>query len=98
MAEVNGADSSEFAARFDQQLEEARGCFGVEMLPQSGQKHAVQALRQYASALEQMDGDQRGQLMQIILLLPRQVKGCAIVFILREQLENPKEHLLVTAM
>lgn len=45
MAEVNGADGGELTARFDRQLEEAHGCFGVEMLSQAGQKHAVQALR-----------------------------------------------------
>lgn len=69
MAEVNGTDSSEFADRFDQQLEEACGCFGMEMLPQSGQKHAVQTLKQYAFALEQLDGDPRGRLMQVRNLL-----------------------------
>ena len=69
MAEVNGADSGELTARFDRQLEEARGCFGVEMLSQAGQKHAVQALRRYASALEQLDGDQRGRLMRVRDLL-----------------------------
>lgn len=69
MAEVNGADGGELAARFDQQLEEARGCFGVEMLPELGQRHVVQSLRQYASALEKLDGDQRGRLMQIQNLL-----------------------------
>ena len=69
MAEVNGADSGELTARFDRQLEEARGCFGVEMLSQAGQKHAVQALRRYASALEQLGGDQRGRLTRVRDLL-----------------------------
>ena len=69
MAEVNGADGGELTARFDRQLEEAHECFGVEMLSQAGQKHAVQALRRYASALEQLDGDQRGRLMRVRDLL-----------------------------
>lgn len=69
MAEVNGADSGELTAHFDRQLEEARGCFGVEMLSQAGQKHAVQALRRYASALEQLGGDQRGRLTRVRDLL-----------------------------
>ena len=69
MAEVNGADGDELTARFDRQLEEAHGCFSVEMLPRTGQKHIVQALRGYASALEQLDGDQRGRLMRVRDLL-----------------------------
>ena len=69
MAEVNGADGGALTARFDRQLEEAHECFGVEMLSQAGQKHAVQALRRYASALEQLDGDQRGRLMRVRDLL-----------------------------
>lgn len=69
MAEVNGVDGGELTARFNQQLEEAHGCFGVEMLPPAGRKHAVQALRQYASALDHLDGDQRGRLMRVRDLL-----------------------------
>ena len=69
MAEVNGVDGGELTARFNQQLEEAHGCFGVEMLPQAGRKHAVQALRRYASALEHLDGDQRSRLMRVRDLL-----------------------------
>lgn len=69
MAEVNGADSNELTARFDQQLEAAHGCSAVEMLPLIGQKHIVRALGQYASALGQLDGDQRGRLMQVQNLL-----------------------------
>ncbi len=69
MAEVNGVDGGELTARFNQQLMEAHGCFGVEMLPPAGRKHAVQALRQYASALDHLDGDQRGRLMRVQDLL-----------------------------
>ena len=69
MAEVYGANGGELTARFDRQLEEAHGCFSVEMLSRAGQKHIVQALRGYASALEQLDGDQRGRLMRVRNLL-----------------------------
>lgn len=94
MAEVNGADGDELIARFDQQLEEAHGCFGVEMLPQAGQKHIVQALRQYASALEHMDGDQRGRLMRVRDLLEDMTAylpwdpGAIGVYPAREQVEE----------
>lgn len=69
MAEVNGADGAELTARFDRHLDEACGCFGTETLPQSGQEHLVQSLRQYAAALEQQGGDQRERLMQVRDLL-----------------------------
>ena len=46
MAEVNGADSRPLLQAFDRRLDDAHGCFAVEMLDQAGQKHVVQALRQ----------------------------------------------------
>ena len=69
MAEVNGEDSGPLLQAFDRRLDDAHGCFAVEMLDQAGQKHMVQALRQYASALERPDSDVRGQLARVQNLL-----------------------------
>ena len=65
MAEVNGLDGGELTARFDQQLETVSGCGCVELLPTTDQKHVVQSLREYVSALEQLDGDQRARLFSV---------------------------------
>ena len=69
MAEVNGEDGGPLVQAFDQRLDDAHGCFAVETLDPAGQKHVVQALRQYASALERSDGDRRGQLVRVQNLL-----------------------------
>ena len=69
MAEVSGEDSEPLLQALEQRLEDAHGCFAVEMLPQADQKHLVQSLRQYASALEQLGGDTRGQLVRVQNLL-----------------------------
>ena len=69
MAEVNGGDSGPLLQAFDRRLDDAHGCFAVEMLDQAGQKHVVQALRKYASALERPDSDRRGQLVRVQNLL-----------------------------
>ena len=69
MAEVSGENSGPFLQTFDRRLEDAHGCFAVEMLDQAGQKHVIQSLRQYASALEQLGGDRRGQLVRVQNLL-----------------------------
>ena len=69
MAAVNGGDGGPLVQTFDQRLEDAHGCFAVEMLDQTGQKHVVQSLRQYASALELSGGDVRGQLARVQNLL-----------------------------
>ena len=69
MAEVSGGDGEPFLQAFDRRLDDARGCFSVEMLPLADQKHVVQSLRQYASALEQLGGDRRGQLVRVQNLL-----------------------------
>ena len=69
MAEVTGGDGGPLLQAFDRRLDDAHGCFAVEMLDQPGQKHVVQSLRQYASALEQLGGDRRGQLVRVQNLL-----------------------------
>ena len=69
MAEVSGADSGPLLQAFDRRLEDAHGCFAVEMLDQPSQKHVIQSLRQYAAALEQLGGDHRGQLVRVQNLL-----------------------------
>ena len=69
MAEVNGEDSGPLLQAFDRRLNDAHGCFAVEMLDQPGQKHVVQALRQYATALERPGDDVRGQLVRVQYLL-----------------------------
>ena len=69
MAEVSGEDSVPLLQAFEQRLEDAHGCFAVEMLDQAGQKHVVQSLRQYASALERPGDDRRGQLVRVQHLL-----------------------------
>lgn len=65
IAEVTGNDSDRLTAAFDQQLEEARGRFGVVPLPLSGQRHVVQTLRWYADDLEGYEGDQRARVMEV---------------------------------
>ena len=57
MAEVSGGDGDPLIQAFDRRLDDAHGCFAVEMLDQAGQKHIVQALRQYATALERPGND-----------------------------------------
>ena len=69
MAEVNGEDGGPLVQAFQQRLDDAHGCFAVEMLTQSDQKHVVQSLRQYASALEYPGDDRRGQLVRVQNLL-----------------------------
>ena len=69
MAEVSGENSGPFLQAFDRRLDDAHRCFAVEMLDQAGQKHVVQALRQYAAALERLSGDVRGQLVRVQYLL-----------------------------
>ena len=69
MAEVSGGDSDPFIQAFDQRLDDAHGCFAVEMLDQPGQKHMVQALRQYASALDSPGDDRRIQFARVQYLL-----------------------------
>ena len=69
MAEVSGENSGTLLQAFDQRLDNAHGCFTVEMLDQAGQKHVVQALRQYATALERPGDDRRGQLVRVQNLL-----------------------------
>ena len=69
MAEVNGEDSGPLLQAFEHRLDDAHGCFAVEMLDQAGQKHLVQSLKQYVSALVRPTGDWRIQLVQMQYLL-----------------------------
>ena len=54
-----GAPGPELMERFDQRLEEARGCAAVEPLSPAAQKELVRTLRGYVSALEDT-GQHRG--------------------------------------
>ena len=69
MAEVSGVDSGPLLQTFDRRLDDAHGCFAVEMLDRAGQKHVVQSLRQYAAALEPFGIDRRGQVARLRDLL-----------------------------
>lgn len=69
MAEVCGEDAAPFLQAFDRRLEDASGSAGVELLSLNDQKHTVQSLRQYVSALERTEGDQRSRLYNVKKLL-----------------------------
>ena len=69
MAEVCGEDAAPLLKAFDQRLEDASGSAGVELLSQTDQRHVVQSLRQYVSALERTEGDQRERLFTVKKLL-----------------------------
>lgn len=69
MAEVCGQDAVPLLRAFDQRLEAASGSSNIEPLPLNGQKYTVQNLRQYASALGRMEGDQRARLLHTRELL-----------------------------
>ena len=99
MAEINGEDSGPFIQALNRQLGNAHGCFAVEMLDQPGQKHVVQSLRQYASALEQLGGDRRGQLVRVNDLLEDMSAylpwdpGAIGIYPARDQVENQLRRL-----
>ena len=69
MAELCGEDAAPLLQAFDRRLEDASGSAGVELLSLNDQKHAVQSLRQYVSALERTEGDQRSRLYNVKKLL-----------------------------
>ena len=69
MAEVCGEDAAPLLKAFDQRLEDASGSAGVELLSQTDQRHVVQSLRQYVSALERTEGDQRSRFYNVKKLL-----------------------------
>lgn len=69
MAEVCGEDAAPLLEAFDRRLENASGSAGVELLSQTDQRHVVQSLRQYVSALERTEGDQRARLFAVKKLL-----------------------------
>lgn len=69
MAEVCGQDAAPLLRAFDQRLDAASGSSNIEPLPLNGQKYTVQNLRQYASALGCMDGDQRARIFAVKKLL-----------------------------
>lgn len=69
MAEVCGEDAVPLLQSLDRRLEEASGSAGVEFPSLNDQKHAVQSLRQYVSALERTEGDQRSRLYNVKKLL-----------------------------
>ena len=69
MAEVCGEDCVPLLSAFDRRLADARGASAVEMPALSHQRHMVQSLGQYASALDRMEGDQRPRLLHVRALL-----------------------------
>ena len=69
MAEVCGEDVSPLLKALDHRLEDASGSASVEFPSLNDQKHTVQSLRQYVSALEQAEGDQRERLYNVKKLL-----------------------------
>lgn len=69
MAAVCEEDSEPLIQALTQRLEDAHGCFAVEMLDQPGQKHLVSSLSQYAAALEFRGGDQRPKAANVLRLL-----------------------------
>ena len=69
MAEVCSVDMDAPVRLLDQRLEEAHGCFAVEMLGLPEQRYTIQSLRQYADQLERMNGDQRVCMMEVKNLL-----------------------------
>lgn len=69
MADVCSADQNAPIRQFDQRLEDAHGCFAVEVLGLPEQRHTIQSLRRYANQLEHMDGDQRERMMEVKNLL-----------------------------
>ena len=69
MAEVCGQDCAPFLSAFDRRLADARSAFAVEMPALSHQRHMVQSLGRYASALDRMEGDQRPRLLHVRALL-----------------------------
>lgn len=99
MVEVGGGDGEPLLQAFDRGLDNAHGCFAVEMLDQPGQKHVVQSLRQYASALEQLGGDRHRQLVRVQYLLEDmsvylQWNPSAIgIYPARDQVESQLRHL-----
>ena len=69
MAELCGEDAAPLLQALDRRLEDASGSAGVEFPSLNDQKHAVQSLRQYVSALEWTEGDQRSRLYNVKKLL-----------------------------
>ena len=85
VAELCSEDAAPLLQAFDRRLEEASGSAGVEFPSLNDQKHAVQSLRQYVSALERTEGDQRSRLYNMKKLLedmsaylPWNVRGTGI--------------------
>ena len=69
MAELCGEDAAPLLQALDRRLEDASGSAGVEFPSLNDQKHTVQSLRQYVSALEWTEGDQRSRLYNVKKLL-----------------------------
>lgn len=62
MAEAYGQGAAPLLQSFDQRLEEAQAASAVEVLTPDSQRHMIQSLGWYASALGRMEGDQRARL------------------------------------
>ncbi|MDE6934900.1 MAG: hypothetical protein K2P26_04755 [Oscillospiraceae bacterium] len=69
IAEVSGEDGSQSAANFDQWLETAQGMPPKTRLTSFEQKHMIRSLCRYAAELEQLEGDQRGRVLDVLKLL-----------------------------
>lgn len=69
MAEVRGQDATPLLQSFERRLADVHGAPAVEVLPPADQKHMVQSLGRYVSALGRMKGDQRSRIFHARELL-----------------------------
>ncbi len=69
MAEVYGTGPGELTSGFDHRLEAARGAFAAAPLNPFEQKHMIQSLCEYVNGMEELEGDQRGRVMDVKKLL-----------------------------
>lgn len=69
MAEVSGENGDQAAANFDQCLERVWGMPSRTWLSSFEEKHIIRILYRYAAGLEQLEGDQRGCVLEVLKLL-----------------------------
>ena len=69
MAEVSGENGDQAAANFDQCLERVWGMPSRTWLSSFEEKHIIRILYRYAAGLEQLEGDQRGRVLEVLKLL-----------------------------
>lgn len=69
IAEVSGENGDQAAANFDQCLEKAWRMPSRIRLTSFEKKHIIRILYRYAAGLEQLEGDQRGRILEVLKLL-----------------------------